>query len=827
MQSDDDDSSQASSKNLASLFEKNSSYGGNSSLMYKPPKQPKSKVESAPRISPRPQAKAKETLGLITLKVLQTYKFVKNAYVDQGKVGVAISGSPSTRLYQLTLYKEKTSHLAQAHINSQFWFAVQPNKYATFRDRNNILWSLLFDSSASLVEFSTEVALAKWACTEGVDTMVSQDLYSATCSADEQKVGADSRVEVALRVSTISPAYKLDKEIDTKEKCIINISNSDSWSGSLVGLVKGNKKLIILPPNLQGKWKSSLQQNESIALEVEILAVDPSPPSIPKEISKPLPETSITQVTEESLPNLSDISGNSATPKNQSLISRMAKVGQALPFKGARVPDASDSEDDVKAPPPVDQSVEQNRIEIEPIEEPKTSSAPEPSVAAMKQENAPLPSIPSQQVVAPVASSTVATSQPLALDPQFAVFFSELRTNNSELRMGMNRITDKVERVIDKIEVSSLDRVLDQLRNMETNMVSQFNIAQQKNAEMIHSLKENKYRNPESQQHNSVEHLMQENKELQEALAQSSSKVQELQENIADLNKTKSDLNEQLMREKQTREIMEQEHASAILKLQTQLSEQAKTLALWSEALDKVSQRVPDLERKVERERRKVESEKQRTIRRLMNDVYKKMCSQFPDESAHYTATLIHDTIRDTIKETTFQYLSTQNRQNREDECKNEVESIPSVSSTSNSVVEKYDEGNRKDNNASSMEQGSPSQINPTEKDAAETNESIAIGKKHDIELDRNNEYKDGIDSVNGTSLKDKDVHDNTDLPSESDQIISIKQRDNNNETRTDLTSPSEEAIKVTGKSSEENWSPKHPPPFNNEDSESDDGWLN
>ncbi|RZF44224.1 hypothetical protein LSTR_LSTR003864 [Laodelphax striatellus] len=826
MQSDDDDSSLASSKNLASLFEKNSSHGGNSSLMYKPPKQPKIKTESSPRTPARPQAKAKETLSLIMLKVVQTYKFMNNAYVDQGRVGVAISGNPSTRQYQLTLYKEKTSLMAQAQINSQFWFAVQPNNYATFRDRNNILWSLLFASSSSLIEFSTEIALAKWACTESIDTVVSHDLYCVTFSADEKKVASDSRVELSMRFVKISPAYKLVKEIDTSNKHIVNVSKSESWTECLVGSVKGNKKLMILPLHLQGKWKSSLQENERLAFEIEILAVDPPltlDNSLPKDIPRSSPETTTTTlVREETLPKISDNASNSSAHAQLSLISRMAKVGQALPFKGARVPDVLDSEDEVTATRPLEQSHEH-------IEEPKSNSVTDQSEVSIVQENAPLPSLPTQQVLAPVAPSSVAATS-VPLDSQFAVFFSELRTNNSELRMGMNRITDKLERVMDKMELSSLDRVIDLLRSMETNMVSQFNTAQQKNVELIHTLKEDKYRNPtEFQQQNSVEHLMRENKELQESLAQCTLRAQELQVNIFHFFQN---LTEQLMKEKQTRETIEQEHASVMIRLQTQLSEQAKTIALWSEALDKVTQRVPELERKVERERRKVDSEKQRTIRRLMNDVYKKMCSQFQagDDSARYSAAEIRDTIRDTIKETTFEYLNAQSKQySREDVNKKEVESIPSVSSTSKTVEEQCDNANR-EYNLSLKEQDSPSQSGNADKDKAETNESFVVERNIKVEECKN--VGDSMEKTPSSSVDKEKDKDDTNQPSDNGQNILFQKRNEQSDKTWSDQCSTEETNKVTGEPAEEiteeDWSPKHPPPlFNNEESESDDSWLN
>lgn len=47
----------------------------------------------------------------------------------------------------------------------------------------------------------------------------------------------------------------------------------------------------------------------------------------------------------------------------------------------------------------------------------------------------------------PIPSLTQLVDPP----PPLPVLFSEIRTNNSELRMGLNCITDKVDKLIDKV----------------------------------------------------------------------------------------------------------------------------------------------------------------------------------------------------------------------------------------------------------------------------------------------------------------------------------------------------------------------------------------
>ena len=51
----------------------------------------------------------------------------------------------------------------------------------------------------------------------------------------------------------------------------------------------------------------------------------------------------------------------------------------------------------------------------------------------------------------PIAQQTVPQAMLAASDPSLNVFLAETRTQNSEIRMGMNKIADNVQKLLEKV----------------------------------------------------------------------------------------------------------------------------------------------------------------------------------------------------------------------------------------------------------------------------------------------------------------------------------------------------------------------------------------
>lgn len=51
----------------------------------------------------------------------------------------------------------------------------------------------------------------------------------------------------------------------------------------------------------------------------------------------------------------------------------------------------------------------------------------------------------------PIHQAPIAQSIPVGMDPNLNVFLSETRTQNTEIRMGMSKIADNVQKLLDKV----------------------------------------------------------------------------------------------------------------------------------------------------------------------------------------------------------------------------------------------------------------------------------------------------------------------------------------------------------------------------------------
>ncbi|VDH97908.1 FK506-binding protein 15 [Mytilus galloprovincialis] len=184
---DQDFVSGGSKSRLANLFgiDKQSSQGGNESLTYTAPKQPRPK-EPAPQTEGAP--------GVLFASAVNAYKYVDGKYATQGKLGAAILANHTSLDYRILLYVSKQQQVTNAKITTAFTFTVQPNNYAIIYDDSRLTWSLNFDSEQNVQLFAKNVALAKaLSAGSALETVISQDLNVGEGSSS---VETGSSVEV-------------------------------------------------------------------------------------------------------------------------------------------------------------------------------------------------------------------------------------------------------------------------------------------------------------------------------------------------------------------------------------------------------------------------------------------------------------------------------------------------------------------------------------------------------------------------------------------------------------------------------------------------------
>ncbi|GFR31841.1 FK506-binding protein 15 [Trichonephila clavata] len=343
-------------------------------------------------------------------------------------------------------------------------------------------------------------------------------------------------------------------------------------SDGLIGAQKGSRRLLIIPPNLIGEGTSpSVPPNTTVIFEILVIKVkisresshSPSPIKVPDNTAEKKPEVmprpSISHEDNIRSRGASISEQLSQSPKKDKaqLISRMAKMGTAtLPFQGpvvAHVSSESENEEEIPSESPQVQSSSSRTASPKHFTKPSSRKDSGASLVGQTvpmqtvqpqfiQENMPIqsPQLSSQMSVN--AAASLPTQQPYltpsstisypAYQPQFQAPFpihsmpgmmptsmadthlpmliTETRNQNTEVRLSLSKITDKVDTVLQKVDDLRLQQgrtpSLSPAPFMDSSILVQ-----------------------------NIERIVQENKQLKEEIETKNSKIQSLNEKICDL----------------------------------------------------------------------------------------------------------------------------------------------------------------------------------------------------------------------------------------------------------------------------------------------------
>uniref|UniRef100_A0A4W2FKN5 peptidylprolyl isomerase n=1 Tax=Bos indicus x Bos taurus TaxID=30522 RepID=A0A4W2FKN5_BOBOX len=504
---------------LASLFglDQAAAGHGNEFFQYTAPKQPKKGQGTAPTGNQGTPKTAPTTTGTSTLLVataVHAYRYTNGQYVKQGKFGAAVLGNHTTREYSILLYISQQQPVTVARIHLNFELMVRPNNYSTFYDDQRQNWSIMFESEKAAVEFNKQVCIAKCNSTSSLDSVLSQDLMVVEGPAVE--VG-DS-LEVAY-TSWLFQNHVLGQVFDStanKDKLLrLKLGSGKvikSWEDGMVGMRKGGKRLLIIPPacaaGSEGVIGWTPSTDSILVFEVEIRRVKfardsgsdghsvssrdsaaPSPiPPADSISADPVvsPSTSVPFRSGESAlrsksNSLSEhltVNTNPDTVKAK-LISRMAKMGQPmLPILPPQL-DSNDSEiEDVNAP----------RGAGQPLATPSVQPSLQPAHPV-------LPQMTSQ------GSGDVAS-----------FLMTEARQHNTEIRMAVSKVADKMDHLMTKVEELQKHSAGNSLLipsmsvTMETSMIM-----------------------------SNIQRIIQENERLKQEILEKSSRIEEQNDKISEL----------------------------------------------------------------------------------------------------------------------------------------------------------------------------------------------------------------------------------------------------------------------------------------------------
>uniref|UniRef100_A0A3B4EEV9 peptidylprolyl isomerase n=1 Tax=Pygocentrus nattereri TaxID=42514 RepID=A0A3B4EEV9_PYGNA len=491
---------------LASLFGLDQAASqGNESFQYTAPKQPRKTSLNSGAPAQKPAAPHGSPAVLLATAV-QAYRYVNGQYMKQGKLGAAVLGSHTAKEYKLLLYASQQKQVTAARIHSGFIFTVQPSNYCTFYDDQRQNWSLMFESEKAATDFCKEVCLAKVSSAQ-LETVMTQDLVLG----EGQAVENGDSLEVAytgwlLQDHTIGQMFDTNLNKDKLLRLKLGAGKViKGWEDGMLSMRKGGKRLMVIPPALaygsQGV-PGRVPADSTLVFEAEIrrvkfakessserLAVGsrdstipspaPSLDSLGPDLSQQAPSTTSAPSKPSEPPlraksnSLSEQLSNPDATKAK-LISRMAKMGQPmLPFLAGAASSSSQAEssDSELEDPSVSRLKERPAA---PSPQPvHLSSAPSASIQALMPVSMvtanPQPVMPAAVHAFQPCSYTQSTVAPSHLQPVGQMYptqtvpyqgsgdvtsflMTEARQHNTEIRLAVGKVADKVDQLSAKME---------------------------------------------------------------------------------------------------------------------------------------------------------------------------------------------------------------------------------------------------------------------------------------------------------------------------------------------------------------------------------------
>ncbi|XP_075230164.1 FK506-binding protein 15-like [Lycorma delicatula] len=621
------------------------------------------------------------SLKLFLVKVVQCFIFKDSKYTSYGRLAAAFLGNTDIKHFQIILYRDKKDHITRSYVTSKYWFGVQENNYVSFFDCNNVIWTLMFDSKCDLAEFCIEVILAKWVCLANRDTIIVQNVV---VEENTKTVKQFDNIQINFIAWPLDNSGKQLKDSLSKGSETLILSLENEWEKHVIGITDNSRKLLILPAGRMGPWEkiSGVSCKFGILLDVTVKIVEynqnlPKQPLMNIDDKIVLPklhfndDDSDVQIPKKALKSKIDktyeyMSSEISSPKKSELISRMGRLGKALPLKGAKmpaVPDCYDTEEDTSSPysDAVNQKICKTRMQ-------KTKPKPVilPSVQQVHQIVPSYPSHhPSLLPTIPVTAypSTLTAYTPVALSPvvdtQLVVLFSEIRTHNSELRMALNSVADKIDKVVDKIQIGSMDKILQFVENMDREVTNRCTFLGESNAQRNkHLLKNNSVEDIIENELDSekIKQIQKENDDLKDKLAMLEKQAKEFQDKICSFEAENNELQSQLEVENETSAQLRKESINSVIDFHGKLAESNLS------AIYQCDSKVQSLEQIINglsvtfdnmnlssSSSDKNDQSDSTKITNIMNNLYKLLKSQFKADTK-YTSAQIFDTYQNVFE---------------------------------------------------------------------------------------------------------------------------------------------------------------------------------
>ncbi|XP_023386809.1 FK506-binding protein 15 [Pteropus vampyrus] len=526
---------------LASLFglDQAAAGHGNEFFQYTAPKQPKKGQGTAATGNQAAPKTAPTTTGTSTVLVataVHAYQYTNGQYVKQGKFGAAVLGNHTAKEYRILLYISQQQPVTVARIHLNFELMVRPNNYSTFYDDQRQNWSIMFESEKAAVEFNKQVIPFCSSC-EKPNT-------SLDCPLKGWEDGMLGMKKGGKRLLIIPPACATGSE-------------------GVIGWTQSADSILVFEVEIRrvkfardsGSDGHSVNSRDSVAPSpipgADNLPADPvvSPPtSVPFKSGEPALHTKSNSLSEQLT-----INTNPDTVKAK-LISRMAKMGQPmLPIFPPQL-DSNDSEiEEVSAlrggagQPMVTPSIQPSLQPAPPVLPQTASQTLQPSVSGLQAPSSALMQVASlfphstesgntqsfqpyagvPTYAYPQASSITSQLQPVqplypasvSHSPYFqgsgdmaSFLLTEARQHNTEIRMAVSKVADKMDHLMTKVEELQKDRAGKSL------LIPRMSVSMETSTTM-----------------NDIQRIIQENERLKQEILEKSSRIEEQNDKISEL----------------------------------------------------------------------------------------------------------------------------------------------------------------------------------------------------------------------------------------------------------------------------------------------------
>nr|XP_045618290.1 FK506-binding protein 15-like isoform X3 [Procambarus clarkii] len=487
---EEEDFSPAASSKLSSLF------GGkadkSSSLKYVAPKQPRSDSADSTggsgaknnSLTPSGQQTLVQTMAIMMAAPVHAYLYVNGVAQSQGRAMSCILGNCPEKNFQLLLYRSKQDHLTRARIHQQFLFTIQANNYGSFIDDQHRDWSIMLEAG-QYVDFITQIGI----CRALVGTASGGVVATQTVVVGEGPLLQEGdQAQVSFSAWSITNGKKGEQIDEGKTGHRVKLKDGmGGWEAKLLGTQKCSRLLVFTP---QPKDSGGLIMYDLTVERVRQKGGDQSGRNTPQVDNQQAlkEESSVASGNFESLPEdtkehaKTDVGSSSKA----SLVSRMARVGHPLlPTRHSNScsqPTDSESEveeisrrknarhnsgsmsgstEELAATPAIRSRAQSARSETsrpEPAPRPPHLS-PHPQQLVVYQQapwqhagivgsgysTMPVSGAVGSHAVAPQHAAPVS-------DPTLSLLFSETRSQNTELKISVSKMSDKIDSLMSKIE---------------------------------------------------------------------------------------------------------------------------------------------------------------------------------------------------------------------------------------------------------------------------------------------------------------------------------------------------------------------------------------